>query len=93
MAAKLIQVSYSSSSWRLDDKDVYTHFLRTQPTHTRMATNLVQVLKNLTYSKKAEINSVVQIKTNSRYGLDGAQVSKTSNIKHNKESCEWRYFY
>lgn len=80
--ANLIQVSYGASTHRLDNKDEYTNFLRTQPTHTRLATNVAQVLKNLTYSNMADINSVVQIYTSSHFGSDGAKVRKTMCVKY-----------
>lgn len=79
MQANLVQVAYGAATWKLDDKAKYPNFLRAQPSQERTTANVVQLLKNLTYSEKAKINSVVLVHTDTSYGSDGAEVSELAD--------------
>ncbi|KAF6029489.1 hypothetical protein EB796_012176 [Bugula neritina] len=71
--ADLIQVSYSGSTPVLDDKKKYPNILRVHPSVTRENKNVVNVLDKLNEDKRAKINSVVLMHTNSLYGSTSAQ--------------------
>jgi len=76
MPAHLIHVSYGASTSKLDDKvNTNTHFLRVQPSFSKLAKNVHQFVQFLEDSGKAKINSYVLISTNSEYGANGAKVS------------------
>jgi len=70
-------VSYSGSTPVLDDKKKYPNILRVHPSVTRENKNVVNVLDKLNEDKRAKINSVVLMHTNSLYGSTSAQVTVT----------------
>jgi len=82
--ANLIQVAYGASTWKLDDKSVHTHFLRTHPTATRVTNNLIKVLDDLNQNAANAINSAVVLSTNSLYGKSGAEVC---GLLYSNQSC------
>jgi len=72
--ANIIQVAYGASTWQLDDKTEFTHFLRTHPSATRITANLIKLLDNLNSAGRTDINSVVLMNTDSLYGETTAEV-------------------
>lgn len=70
----ILQISYAAQTFKLDDKITYSHFLRTSPSNSRGATDLVNILKHLKETKATENGGVYLIYTDSEYGQSGAQV-------------------
>lgn len=72
--ANLVQVAYGASSSRLENREDHPNFLRTNPSNSRGAANLVKVLKKLTSSNKIAASDVFTISTDSEYGKTGKEV-------------------
>jgi len=56
----VILMVHRHSTWKLDNKiDTNTHFLRVQPSFTKLAKNVGQLVKFMQESDKADINSYI----------------------------------